>query len=136
MKPNAYLLFTAITFLSACGEQDYEWDYSTEVTYINETADTIFMSGNRCEFENILPKSTAFFEYVLPHAGTKKSDKPDINNVEPFVTCGFFYGSSDNCERNANDKESQEDWVQKGDFEFAYTFRFTQERADAATPCR
>lgn len=123
-------------FCLGCGETDFEWEYTTHITFINETDYVIRTSDDLCDVPNILENSTLTYEHTEPHFGTKKSDQPNLDNIETFVPCVFFYGSTPKCETGVNEVENHENRKQIGEFEFEYTFRFTEERFQNAPQCQ
>ena len=134
---NNYLIIIAIFIFSGCTDNDdFDWKYSTEVRFINETNYIIRTTDISCEVPDIPANDIIVYEHVQFHSGTNKSDKPNLDNIELFVPCNFFYGDSFKCEEGINNIENQENREQTGELAFKFTFRFTEERFQKAEECQ
>jgi len=134
-KLAVFLVFVSV-FGCDRGHTDYEWKYTTTVRFINETHHTIHANGIGCEISDIPANDIVTVELITSHYGVKESDKPNLDNIEPIFYCAFLYGDTGKCEAGVNEIENHENRKQIGDFEFEYTFRFTEGRLQNAQECQ
>ena len=131
---NKVLIYLVILVCIGCsgGQSDYDWEYITTITFINET----MVSDISCEVPDIPAKSTLEYIHTQYYSANGKHDKPSLENIETFVPCNFYYGNTTKCEPGVNDVFERENRKQIGEFNFEFTFRFTDERFQNAEDCR
>ncbi len=132
------LLLLIATMVIGCDDPliDYDWETTTKVTFINETSEAILpVGGCDCKVPNILPNSELVYVHTQFEAGSSLSDKPNTNNLGIYIPCIFFYSNTQKCKESVEEKTTWENFRQIREFEFGFTYRFTEERKANAEPC-
>ena len=129
--------FFAICIIFLCfgcgsGEGGKLYTTSATIYLINET--------------NVVVKSDDILGYIIQPGDTlihtesltsEYSEKPNINNYDPFATNNslFIYGDNSKCEYRLTRIENYENRKEISSLEFQFTFRFTEEKRENAEPC-
>lgn len=141
---NKLILIILINTSCNPGSIDKEWDIKINLTFKNQsshiirTEPAVNNSDFQCNIPNILQQETYEYSFVQKYFSSKSSvKKPSIDGINFFnkIYCSFFYGNSSKCSRKIRYAKNYINGTKINDYEFSFTYVFTEEEYNQAEDC-
>jgi hypothetical protein len=131
-KMKFLILGIICTSLICCTQTETQYTTSAKIYLINETS-VVVKSDNILGYI-IQPGETLI--HTESHTNEYR-ERPSIDNYDPFATNNslFIYANNSQCEYGLNRIENYENRIEISEFEFEFTFRFTEEKRENSEPC-